>query len=124
MNYEALIDFNKYTLALAAGGFVYGLEKFGGTSTGWVFLFSVLMHFTFLGTVIVGVLIFATATSSLHDSTRPGGGNGLIRTLGIAHIAMLASAMVLLGILVSTQVIFADAANSEPTPCSCNANST
>ena len=66
MDFKALIDFNKYTLALAAGGFVYALEKFVPMESwgGRYLLLGLLV--TFLCSALLGVAIFAGATAALH----------------------------------------------------------
>ncbi len=116
MNYEALVDFNKYTLALGAGGFVYGLEKFASADS-WVFVATVIALLCLLATVILGILIFAIATKAQHNASdsrlngqtaQNADGAKLIQGFGVAHVLTLLTGMILLGVLIFTQVLFGE----------------
>jgi len=98
MNFEGLIDFNKYTLALAAGGFVYGLEKLSPmpTEAGRILLLAVLV--LFLISAILGLLVFAAATAGLHAKGSPNPKlEKKIQWFGVSHAITLCIAMVFLG---------------------------
>lgn len=117
MNFEALIEFNKYTLALAAGGFVYALEKLGPMATleGRIFLLAVLV--LFLISAMLGLLVFAAATSGLHSESGPSEGlTRKIRTFGVAHAVTLCLAMLLLGGMLYDSVMHPPAAPASVAP--------
>lgn len=108
MNYEAIVDFNKYTLALAAAGLVYTLEKFVPIKPPVTPILVVFLLALFLLAILLGVGVFATATSSLHGSeegrtTR----DRLISTLGVAHAATLALGTIILGSMLVNHVLTA-----------------
>ena len=102
MNIDSLIDFNKYTLALAGACFVYSLEKLSsgaGSQVATIATLSILAIST-----LAGILLFSVATSASHymtpgSSDIPAGHRILIGWLGILHSALLAIGVVLLGVL-------------------------
>jgi hypothetical protein len=90
MNFEGLIDFNKYTLAVAAGSFVYVLEKFVPMQTLPGRLFVLILLCVFLFSALLGVAVFAAATAALHaDAARKQRIEAQINRMGIAHAALL-----------------------------------
>ena len=122
MDYRALIDFNKYTLAIAAGGFVYTLEKFIPSEPGLVFHAVVAMLALFLFSSIAGVVLFSTATKSLHSTGKQQSQETIIRRSGIAHAGSLIVALLILGFLVFKEVVFAESPTSSPTTGQCEAS--
>ena len=120
MDFKALIDFNKYTSALAAASFVYTLEKFVPTPTmiGRLLVLGLLV--TFLLSAILGVLIFAASTAALSQgATAPRRQvERLIAPLGIAHASLLCIGMVALGFMLYPRVM-ADPQPIAPPQCCC-----
>ncbi len=111
MNFEGLIEFNKYTLALAAGAFLYTLEKFvpSGSILGRYLVFGVLI--IFLASTIVGIAIFAVSTAALHrDALAQAQLQKWIQPLGITHACLLCLGLVVLGGMTYSRVM------SEPAP--------
>lgn len=106
MDYKAIIDFNKYTLALAAAGFVYALNNYEHPATTTTYWAVLVMLFLFIFSTLVGILVSSTATSRLHKevSQRPKP-DYLIQYFGITHITSLVVAMLILGGLVFSQFI-------------------
>ncbi len=122
MDYKALVDFNKYTLALAAAGFVYALEKLAPmeSAAGRYLLLAVLGIF-FLS-IAFGVLVFAVATRAQHDTQNVSDrAKSLIRFFGLWHA-------ILFGVGISVvAVILADRVLSPPAPdtqvvCCCDSS--
>lgn len=98
MDFTALIDFNKYTLALAAACIAYSLEKFVPMPTpAGRYLVLVLLAIFMLST-LCAIALFAVATAALHrakekaEELKP-----LIRRFGIAHVSLLCIGLVVLG---------------------------
>jgi hypothetical protein len=114
MNFQGLIDFNKYTLALAAGGFVFTLEKFV-PATGSVARWSVLaLLVLFLASTLIGVAIFALCTKALHgDDVTKAAAKKRLPAMGTWHAALLAVSLVGLGVMLVPRVL---AAPEPPTP--------
>lgn len=105
MNIEGLIDFNKYTLAVAAGCFVYAMEKIPPVESDAA---GVVLGTTLLSLAVAslcGVLVFFVATSAAHYKVKggsiPSEHLDWIRRLGISHsIALLVGVILLVGMLV------------------------
>jgi hypothetical protein len=105
MNIDSLIDFNKYTLAVSAGCFVYAMEKVPpvGSGVAGVVLGATLVLLA--AASVFGVLVFFVATSAAHYKIEGGAIPGehleWIRRLGISHsVALLLGVVLLVGILV------------------------
>lgn len=106
MDFKSLIDFVKYTLALAAGGFVYALEKFVPAETlqGRILLLVLLAVLLF--SAILGIAVFAAATRALHagdDSTATYEDH--IRKFGTWHSILLVAGMLGLGGMLIERVL-------------------
>lgn len=117
MDYKGLIDFNKYTLALAAAGFVYALEKFVPMETqAGRYLLLGLLAVLFIS-ILSGVALFAAATAALHaDSGRRQRIRNSIPWFGVAHTILLCIGMILLGIMLHNKVMSVPQAE---TPVAC-----
>lgn len=119
MDWKGLIQFNKYTVTLAAVGFAYTLEKFVPMPTAeerWVV---VLILGTFLLSLIFGILIFATATTALSAGQGvTSDAEKLIPRLGIPHLVLLGVAMVAVGVLLIRRVL-ADPPKPVAVACCC-----
>jgi hypothetical protein len=91
MDYQATIEFNKYTLAVAAGGIVYALEKQAPVPTLGGRLFLLCVVGALLLATFLGVIVFAAATRALHESsTREASDqNRVIQYLGTTHVVVL-----------------------------------
>jgi hypothetical protein len=107
LNYEALIDFNKYTLALAAGGFVYALQKLVPVETeaercALLGLFAILLL-----SVILGIILFAAATVGRYGGDAPGRPliAKCIKFSGIGHSVLLVVGMVWLGLMLYYELL-------------------
>jgi hypothetical protein len=108
VDFNALIEFNKYTLALAAASFVYALEKFVPMPTDWQ-RFSVMaaLLLFFLSTAL-GVVVFAAATAALGpNEARRGRIQKQLPSLGIAHAVTLILGIILLAIVMVPRVLAA-----------------
>lgn len=105
-DFEALIDFNKYTLALAAAGFVYALEKLVPVETEaerWALLGLLAV---LLLSVVLGIVLFAAATAGRHGSDdRKRQIANYIPCLGVIHSILLVVGMVWLGLMLYDQVL-------------------
>ncbi len=118
MNFSALIEYNKYTLALAAACFAYALEKFVPVPTEgqrFLVLFTLGMFFV---CAVLGVIIFAAATAAQHPN-KAGSAvaiGRLIRPLGMAHTALLVFGLLGLGYVVYERVMAPPEAQ-KPTAC-------
>jgi hypothetical protein len=108
MNFEGLIEFNKYTMALAAACFVYTLETFvpaAAESTRWLVLVLLAL---FLAAAVFGVLIFAACTKALHnDAAARNAAAKRLPLLGTIHAVLLGGGLVLLGVMVVPRVLAA-----------------
>lgn len=96
MNYQALIDFNKYTLAVAAGGFVYAIEKFSPAKTELTRWSLLGVLFVLLIALLLGVAVYGAATKALHGMTS---NQRLIEKFGIAHLISLGVGLLALGVM-------------------------
>ncbi len=121
MNWESLIEFNKYTVALAAAGFVYTLEKFVPMPTPEGRWFVLLVLSMFLMSLIFGILVFSTATTALSaDEVKKKVAEERIPRYGIPHAVLLIVAMLAVGGMLIQRVL---AAPPKPllTVCCCAA---
>ncbi len=119
MDWKSLVEFNKYTVALAAAGFAYTLEKFVPMPTAEGRWFVVLILCTFLLSLLFGILIFATATTALSAD------EGVKKTAeermpwyGIPHLVLLGAAMLAVGVMLILRVL-ADPPKPVPVACCC-----
>ncbi len=111
MDFKAFSEFNKYTIALAAGCFVYALEKFTPMSTtcGRWLLVGVLA--LLLISLVIGIVMFAAATSAQYgDDARKKRIEAVIPGLGIAHWVFLGIGVLILGGMVVDRVLTPPAA--------------
>jgi hypothetical protein len=104
MDFKALIEFNKYTIALSAVCLAYAIDKFTPIQAGGWFVLLVLALF-FLCT-LSGVVVFASATSALHEEKKAKvpALKRLIAPLGTAHVCLLIAGIIALGSLVLARV--------------------
>lgn len=105
MNIDGLIDFNKYTLAVAAGCFVYAMEKIPPVKSDVAGVLLGATLFLLAAASVLGVLVFFVATSAAHYKVEGGAIPDKhlewIRRLGISHsIALLFGVLLLVGMLV------------------------
>ena len=113
MDYKALIDFNKFTLALAAVGLVCVLERFVQADSAILFAAILIILILFLVSALAGIFLFAAATFGLHSERKDGDENKvrrldtLIKPLGITLIICFGLGMAILGVVIVTQVVFA-----------------
>ena len=101
VDYKGLIDFNKYTMALAAASFLYTLEKFVPmpSALGRYFVLGLLI--LFLLSTVIGIVIFAASTAALNaGQARQHRLNKLLPMLGVTHAILLCVGLVLLGVMV------------------------
>lgn len=111
MNIDGLIDFNKYTLAVAAGCFVYAIEKIPPVGAGmpWLLLASTLCLLA--AASVLGVLVFFVATSAAHHQAKhkviPSAHLDWIRRFGISHAVALMAGVLLLVAMLAPKVLSA-----------------
>jgi hypothetical protein len=121
MNFEGLIEFTKYTLALSAGGFLYTLEKFvpSGSMLGRYLVLGVLI--LFLASTLFGIAMFGMSTAALHrDLLGQARLRKLMQPLGTTHACLLFLAMVALGGMTYSRVMSEPGAEAGPLHCSCS----
>jgi O-antigen ligase len=117
MDFTALIDFNKYTLALAAACIAYSLEKFVPMPTPAGRYLVLVLLAIFMLSALCAVLLFAVATAALHrDKDNAAKLKPLIGRLGIAQMAFLCIGLVVLGGMLADRVLTEPQA---PTPVCC-----
>jgi heme/copper-type cytochrome/quinol oxidase subunit 2 len=121
MDFKALIEFNKYMLALSAASFAYALEKLVPMATDdgrrWVVALLVILFVC----VLLGVFIFAAATSAQHPKKAADKESieKKIAPMGVAHTTLLIVALGILGYLVYPRVMAAPAAPAKVACCCC-----
>ncbi|PYT01402.1 MAG: hypothetical protein DMF63_00705 [Acidobacteria bacterium] len=102
MDFKAVIEFVKYTLALTAACFAYSVEKLvpQSTQSGRCLVLCILV--VFAGAAFAGVFIFAASTAALHgDEKRTTRLRPRVMYAGYTHVALLVTGLVLLsGMLV------------------------
>lgn len=98
MNFEAVIDLVKYTLALGAACFVYTLEKLVPAPNDSARLYVLVLLGLFLVSAVGGIFIFSAATAAMHgDEARAGRQRPRIRVASYFHLGFLAIGVLLLG---------------------------
>jgi amino acid transporter len=108
IDFKSVVEFNKYTVALAAASFVYTLEKFVPMPTAGTRLFVLAVLLTFLASAILGVVMFAASTGAQHGAQeRKERIQKVIPWLGIAHSALLCIGLVALGGMLLDRVMAA-----------------
>jgi peptidoglycan/LPS O-acetylase OafA/YrhL len=119
VNFQGLIDFNKYTLALAAASFVYTLEKFVPMSTASARYLVLGVLIMFLASALLGILVFAASTRAMHgDKAEQKGLATWIRRFGTAHAVSLCIGLLVLGAMLYSRVIEPPAPVANR-PCCC-----
>jgi hypothetical protein len=118
MNFQALIEFNKYTLALAAGCFAYTLEKFVPVPSDPERPLVLAVLGVFFVCALLAVIIFAAATAAQHPKKAAHAETiaKLIAPLGIGHTFLLIAGLFALGWLLYGRVVGAPEA---PKPVAC-----
>jgi hypothetical protein len=98
MNFNAIIDLVKYTLAFTAACFVYALERLTPAPTAeerWLVLGLLAV---FVIAALAGIFIFSAATAALHgDAERARRQELRIKLGAYAHIGFLGVGVLLLG---------------------------
>lgn len=122
MDYRAIIDFNKYTLALASGGLLYafGLLPKLPDYRSEVAVFGTL--FLFLAAAVCGIIIFAAATKALHHADEPAKNeqrDKIIRGAGAVHSLSLFLAVLALGIVMIAEAYAGLGEPPQKPDCSC-----
>lgn len=106
MKFEGLIDFNKYTLALAAAGVIFTLDTFVPAATSamrWTVLVLLAM---FLASATLGVLVFSVCTKALHgDAAAKQAAIDRLPGLGTAHATLLVLPLIGIGVLLVPHVL-------------------
>jgi hypothetical protein len=123
MDFKALIDFNKFTLALAAACFAYSLEKLVPmpTQTGRYLVLGLLA--IFMLSTLCAVVLFAVATAALHrDDAQAEKLKPLISRLGVAHAGLLCIGLLVLGGMLVDRVL-TEPPKTKPVCCALGAAS-
>ena len=97
MDFKAIVDLVKYTLAICAAGFVYTLEKLTPAPTEIGRWFVLVLLAVFVVSSLFGILIFSSATSAMHDKNREEGQKKVIKYASYGHLGLLALGVLLLG---------------------------
>ncbi len=120
VDFKAIIDFNKFTLALATGGLIYTFERIPEFKDGFpVFILLFLLALFFFSTVL-GIALYAAATKSLHqDGKKKRNLDKAIEHLGSWHSGLLFAAVILLGITMLIHTLSELKADTEKPNCSC-----
>ncbi|MEQ9375382.1 MAG: hypothetical protein RIG68_09395 [Imperialibacter sp.] len=122
MNYESIIEFNKYTLALSAGGFAYVLDSYKEPATPLLFWLVVVVCVLLAFSTLAGILVYSTATSKTHQGDKESPGHDrFIRLFGTSHALFLAVAMLGLAVIVFSDIQYPKD-NEQPEPrvvCCC-----
>lgn len=98
MDFKAIIDLVKYTLALTAACFVYALEKLvpAPTELGRWLVLALLTLFVI--SALAGIFIFSSATAALHgDKDKGARQRRRIERAAYIHIGILGLGVLLLG---------------------------
>jgi hypothetical protein len=115
MNFTGVIEFTKYTLALAAACFVYTLETFVPAEyllQRWLILALLAVFFV---SSLAGTLVMAVSTKALHGAAGPKPrAEGYIETFGVAHSALLVVGMLGLAVMLVPRVLREPAPPSVP----------
>src|SRR5450755_375534 len=119
MEWKSPIAFNKYTVAFAAVGFAYTLEKFVPMPTAEERWFVVAILCTFLLSLIFGILIFAIATTVQSvDKNGKRDAEKIMPLFGIPHLVLLGVAMLAVGVMLIQRVL-SDPPKPVPVVCCC-----
>ena len=98
MDFKAVIDLVKYTMALGAACFVYTLEKLVPAPSDGARWYVLLLLALFVLSILGGIFIFSAATAALHgDEDRARGQKPLIRKASYIHLGCLGIGVLLLG---------------------------
>ena len=118
MDFRAIVDLVKYTLALSAACFAYTLDKLvPAPSEGerW-FVLGILV--AFVVSALAGILIFSSATAALNgDDARKERQRKLIEPVAWIHLACLGLGVLLLGGKLVEKVLTEVPAAPCATPC-------
>jgi hypothetical protein len=116
LNLDGVIDFTKYTLAVAAACFVYTIETLlPQQQPAMRYVVFALLLVLFLASVC-GVLIFAVATNAMHGKEGKIHAK-LISRLGTGHLGLLCIGMLWLGVMLGIRVL--QPPPSSPNACCC-----
>jgi hypothetical protein len=106
MDFKAIIDLVKYTLALTAACFVYALEKLVPVPTElgrWLVLALLAL---FVISALAGIFIFSSATAALHgDKHKAARQQRRIELAAYIHIGLLGLGILLLGGMLVDRVL-------------------
>lgn len=98
MDFEAVIDLVKYTLALGAACFVYTLEKLVPAPSDNARMYVLAMLGLFLLSALGGIFIFSAATAAMNgDEAKAARQQSRIRVASYVHLGCLAIGVLLLG---------------------------
>lgn len=98
MDFKAVIDLVKYTLALGAACFAYSLEKLVPAPSDGARWFVLVLLSLFVFSVVSGIVMFSCATSALHgDEERALRQEPRIEMASFIHVGCLALGVLLLG---------------------------
>jgi len=119
LDFKALIEFNKYMLALSAACFAYALDKFTPMPTSEGRLLLLVLLVTFFFSIVLGVIIFAAATSAQHPkkAEKKAGLAKAIAPLGIVHTTLLIIGLLVLGWMLIGRVMAAPDATKKGVSC-------
>ncbi len=120
MNYKALIDFNKYTLALATAGLIYTFERLPEFKQGFPIFVLLALLVLFAVSLLLAIALFAAATRALHlPQDRDGELDGAIRHLGRWHSGLLFTAIIILGFTMFVHAMTELGTETDSEPCCC-----
>lgn len=106
LNFDGVIDFTKYTLALAAAAFIYVIEKFTPAATSGGRAVTVGLLVVLLASSISGVLVLAASTAAPHaNDVRKQRIIGLVGRFGTTHAVLLVAGLFGVGGLVFNQAL-------------------
>lgn len=98
MDFKAIIELVKYTLAIPAACFVYTLEKLTPAPTEWAKWFALAILVLLFVSTLGGIFIFSSATAALHgDKDRAERQEKWIRRAACIHIGCMVAGVLLLG---------------------------
>ena len=102
MDYRGIIDFHKYTLAVAGGGLFYAFNLVPKLTDYISSLVVFMTLFLFFISALFAVIIFSTATKALHNdknAKRKKIRNKIIRCSATIHYITLFIAVIALGVV-------------------------
>lgn len=101
MDFKAVIDLAKYTLALTAACFVYSLEKLVPAPTEIARWIALALLVVFTVSALAGIFILSAATAALHvdpaDPDKARRQEPRIQKAAYLHIGLLCAGVLLLG---------------------------